>query len=96
MEESVREELEVLKGMLENWKRGFLSWASLDEDNDNVLQEFVEEVQLHVYPYVKRLVETDHLSEAEAKVFMSYCLNQVEDLRVKLSKAKNDQTGKEA
>lgn len=96
MEQNVREELEVLKGMLENWKTGFVGWASPDGDNEHVLEEFIEEVQLHVYPYVRRLVAADHLSEAEAKVFLGYCFDQVEDLRVELSKAKNDQTGKEA
>ena len=32
MEENVIKELDTLKGMLNNWKRGFLSWASPDGD----------------------------------------------------------------
>ena len=90
MEENVREELDVLKGMLDNWKRGFLSWASPEGDNDDVLLEFSEEIQMHVYPYVRRLFETNHLSEVEVKEFMHYCLSQVEDLRFQLSKAQTD------
>ena len=90
MEENVREELDVLKGMLDNWKRGFLSWASPEGDNDYVLLEFSEEIQMHVYPYVRRLFETNHLSNAEAKEFMDYCFSQVEDLRFQLSKAQID------
>jgi len=90
MEENVREELDVLKGMLDNWKRGFLSWASPEGDNDYVLLEFSEEIQMHVYPYVRRLFETNYLSEVEVKEFMHYCLSQVEDLRFQLSKAKTD------
>jgi len=75
---------------LDNWKRGFLSWASPEGDNDYVLLEFSEEIQMHVYPYVRRLFETNYLSEVEVKEFMHYCLSQVEDLRFQLSKAKTD------
>jgi hypothetical protein len=84
MEENVRKELDVLKGMLNNWKTGFVSWASPDGDNDHVLLEFSEEIQMNLYPYVRRLFETNHLSEFEAKEFMIYCLAQVEDLRDQL------------
>ena len=42
MEENVIKELDTLKGMLNNWKRGFLSWASPDGDNDYGLMEFAE------------------------------------------------------
>ena len=92
MEENVREELDVLKGMLDNWKRGFLSWASPEGDNDDVLLEFSEEIQMHVYPYVRRLFETNHLSEVEVKEFMHYCFSQVEELRLQLSKAETDES----
>lgn len=92
MEENVREELDVLKGMLDNWKRGFLSWASPDGDNDHVLLEFIEEIQTCVYPYVRRLFETNHLSDDEAKEFMQYCFSQVEDLRLQLGKAETDKS----
>lgn len=85
MEQNVRKELEVLKGMLHNWKTGFLSWASPDGDNEHVLLEFAEEIQSNLYPYVRRLFETNHLSDSEATEFMVYCFGQVEDLRVQLT-----------
>jgi hypothetical protein len=92
MEENVIKELDVLKLMLENWKTGFLSWASPDGDNDYVLLEFTEEIQLQLYPYVTRLRETEHLSDAEAKEFMDYCFSQVEDLRDQLRKVEVNQS----
>jgi hypothetical protein len=95
MEANVREELDVLKAMLDNWKRGFLSWASPDGDNEHVLLEFTEEIQINVYPYVTRLLQTNYLSDAEAKEFMDYCFSQVEDLRIQLSKAETDESKKE-
>ena len=95
MEEKVRAELDTLKGMLDNWKKGFLSWASPDGDNEHVLLEFSEEIQTHIYPYVRRLIETNYLTQAEAKEFMGYCVSQVEDLRIQLSKAETDESQKE-
>ena len=92
MEENVRHELEVLKQMMQNWKRGYLSWASPDGDNHHVLLEFSEEIQEQVYPYVTRLRETEHLSHAEAKEFMDYCYRQVEDLRDQLREVETDES----
>ena len=92
MEENVRQELEVLKQMMQNWKRGFLSWASPDGDNDHVLLEFTEEIQEQVYPYVTRLREAEHLNAAEAKEFMDYCHSQVEDLRDQLRQVETDES----
>ena len=90
MEENVRQELDVLKQMVNNWKRGYLSWASPDGDNQHVLLEFTEEIQEHIYPYVTRLRESEHLNDAEAKEFMDYCYRQVEDLRDQLEEVKTD------
>jgi len=84
MEEKTRKELEVLKGMLNNWKTGFLDWASPDGENDHVLMEFKEDIQTNLYPYVRRLHETSHLTTSEATEFMVYCFGQVEVLRDQL------------
>ena len=65
-------------------------------DNDHVLMEFTEDIQNHVYPFVRRLFETDHLSKDEVTEFMRYCFSQVEDLRAQLSKAETDESKKEA
>ena len=92
MEENVRKELDVLKQMMNNWKRGFLAWASPEGDNQHVLLEFTEEIQQQVYPYVTRLRETEYLSDAEAKEFMDYCHSQVEDLRNQLREVETDES----
>jgi hypothetical protein len=95
MEENVIKELDTLKGMLNNWKRGYLSWASPDGDNEYVLQEFREEMDEKLYPYVTRLLEAQHLSQSEAKEFMDYCYSQVEDLRDQFSKVETNESKKE-
>jgi hypothetical protein len=92
MEENVRQELEALRQMMQNWKRGFLHWAEPDGDNDHVLLEFSEEIQEQIYPYVTRLREVQHLSVSEAKEFMEYCHSQVEDLRDQLREVETDQS----
>jgi hypothetical protein len=95
MEENVVEELEALKVMLQNWKTGFLSWASPDGDNEHVILEFTEEIQMNLYPYVRRLFETNHLTMSEAKEFMMYCFSQVEDLRRQLMDTETNESKKE-
>ncbi len=81
MEENVQKELEVLKGMVLTWKREYLGWASSDEGDEFLAQEFREEIETHVYPYVRRLYECNYLSGSEAKEFLDFCNQQVEDLR---------------
>ncbi len=95
MEANVIKELDTLKGMLDNWKRGFLGWASPDGDNDYVLQEFRHEIDAQLYPYVTRLLENQHLTPSEGTEFMNYCYSQVEDLRDQLSKVETNESKKE-
>jgi len=92
VEENVRQELDTLKQMVNNWKRGFLGWASPNGDNDHVLQEFTEEIQQQVYPFVIRLREMEHLNASEAKEFLDYCYSQVEDLRNQLREVETNQS----
>ena len=95
MEENVIKELNTLKGMVLNWKRSFLGWASPGGDNDYVYQDFSEDIQKLVYPYVRRLYETKHLSASEAEEFMNNCYRQVDDLRVQLRDVETKQSKKE-
>lgn len=81
MEESVKKEVESLKLMARNWKEGFKTWLTPGEDNSYVYQEFIEEIETILLPYVGRLVETKHLTPAEAKGLVEYYLAQVEDLK---------------
>jgi phage/plasmid-associated DNA primase len=81
MEENVRKELEALKGMVLRWKREYLGWVSSDGGNEFLAKEFLEEIDTHVFPYVRRMYECNHLSGPEAKEFLDYCYNRVEELR---------------
>ncbi|NIN01614.1 MAG: hypothetical protein GTN55_09750 [Gammaproteobacteria bacterium] len=92
MDEAVRKELDTLKGMVLNWKKGFLGWASPEGDNEYVLQEFSEEIQNQIYPYVRRMFETKNLTESEAREFMNFCYSQVEALRNQLKEVENKES----
>lgn len=87
MEENTREELETIKGMVLRWKQSYLEWVSPDGGDEYLAREFSQEIETHVYPYVRRLQECKYLSGPEAKEFLDHCYSQVEDLRESLTEA---------
>ena len=91
MEENVQKELEALKGMVLRWKKSYLGWAPPDGGGEFLAREFSEEIDTHVYPYVRRLCECNYLSGSEAKEFLDFCYSEVEDLRDSLRKAEGEQ-----
>ena len=91
MDENVRKELEVLKGMVLTWKKDYVGWAPSEGGGEFLAKEFMEEIETHVYPYVRRLHECKHLSGSEAKEFLDFCYDQVEDLRNAVGEAEVEQ-----
>lgn len=81
MEESVQRELETLKGMVLRWKQDYLGWAPSEGGGEYLVRDFLEEIETHVYPYVKRLYECQYLSGVEAKAFLDFCYDQAAELR---------------
>lgn len=81
MEENVRKELEILKGMVLNWKKNYLGWAPPDGGWEYLPRELLEEIETHISPYIRRMYECDYLSPSEIREFMESCYMQVEDLR---------------
>lgn len=86
MDESVQRELDTLKGMVLSWKKSYLQEAPPGGEGEYLVIEFLEEIEIHVYPYTKRLYECNYLSQAEADQFLDFCYAQVEDLRQSLLK----------
>lgn len=91
MDENVRKELEVLKGMVLTWKKDYAGWAPSEGGGEFLAKEFMEEIETHVYPYVRRLYECKYLSGSEAKEFLDFCYDQVEDLRNAVGEAEVEQ-----
>ena len=80
MEDEVRKELETLKGMVLNWKKDYLGWAPSDGGGEFLARELMEEIETHVYPYVRRMFECNYLTQSEVNEFLEDCYGQVEDL----------------
>ena len=87
MEENVRKELEVLRGMVLTWKESYLGEASADGGGEFLAADFLEEIENHVSPYVWRLFDCQHLTGSEASEFLDFCYQEVEVLRQALSEA---------
>lgn len=84
MEENVRKELEVLKGMVVAWRDSYQAAGAADGSAEFLVHEFIEEIELHVHPYARRLWECEYLSKAEAGDLLDFCYRQVEELRTSL------------
>ncbi len=81
MEENVHKELETLKSMVFAWRENYRLTGSADGTDEFLVREFAEEIELHVYPYMRRLRECDYLTATEADEFLNFCDQQVEELR---------------
>lgn len=90
MDENVQKELETLKGMVLAWKRSYLELAASD-GGEYLVQEFLDEIETHVCPYVRRLYDCNYLSQSEAAEFLNFCYKEVEDLRNSLRQAEAEQ-----
>lgn len=96
MEENVKKELDTIKQMVLRWRESYLGWATSDGGNDYLIEEFSEEISMHVSPLVRRLLENKFLSTSEHHEFMESCYNQINELRdlIKIKEAEKKQTPK--
>ena len=77
------QEVKDLMRMAVNWRKGYESWLSTDGDNEYVFEEFVNEVQEHLLPYMNRMVEVGALSKKDASALVFFYMEQVEYLKEK-------------
>lgn len=77
------EELETLRGMVLAWRKDYSQSAPPrgGEDYLFLCQDFSYEIEEYVYPYIRRMVMTDHLDQEQASEFMDFCYRQVLELR---------------
>lgn len=74
-----QEELEHLRRRVELWREDFLRHAPSGGGEDwlFLVREFHAEIDEWLYPYVRRLVETEHITAREGADFMDFCYSQV-------------------
>jgi hypothetical protein len=89
MEEFAQREVAALQGMVLNWKSSHLASATPGEEWGFLADEFLEEIDMHVVPYARRLFECHYMSDSETKSLLDFCYDQVEDLRKLLEQAKS-------
>ncbi len=77
------EELETLRGMVLAWRQDYFQSAPArgGEDYLFLCQDFSQEIEEYVYPYVRRMVVTEHLDQGQARDFLDFCYRQVLELR---------------
>jgi len=73
------EELEHLRMRVGLWRDDYIRHATpgAGEEEFFLCQDFVHEIEEYLYPYLRRLVETKHLTPEEGVTFMDYCYAQV-------------------
>lgn len=76
------EELEHLRFRLGLWKEDYLRQAPANGGSDYffLCREFVHEIEEYLYPYVQRLIVTEHITREEGAQFMDFCYQQVLDV----------------
>jgi hypothetical protein len=75
------DELQILKGMVVAWKEDYSRSVPPDGGGEYLCQDFSFEIEEYLYPYLRRMVETDHISQDQAREFLEFCYRQVMELR---------------
>jgi hypothetical protein len=75
------DELQVLKRMVLAWKEDYTGSVPPDGGGEYLCQDFSYEIEEYLYPYLRRMVETDHISQDQAREFLEFCYRQVMELR---------------
>jgi hypothetical protein len=73
------EELERLRARIVWWREDYISHATPGggEEEFFLCKDFIHEIENYLYPYVRRLVETNHITPEECVTFMDFCYAQV-------------------
>jgi len=77
------EELGTLRGMVLTWRKDYFLSAPARGGQDFLFlcQDFSYEIEEYIYPYVRRMLGTEHIDQDQASEFMDFCHRQVLELR---------------
>ena len=81
MDKETKTETNDLHQMVQNWKRSWLGFYSTDGVNEWIYEEFVEEISVHIIPYIGRLYDTNYLTETDCGVFCERLFGEITDMR---------------
>ena len=76
------EELEHLRKRVCLWRDDYIRHATegAGEEEFFLCKDFIYEIEEYLYPYLRRLVETNHITPEECVEFMDYCYARVLDV----------------
>ena len=77
------EELDTLRGMVLAWREHYFQSAPAQGGQDFLFlcQDFSDEIEDYIYPYVRRMLGTDHIDQDQARAFLDFCYRQVLELQ---------------
>jgi len=75
------------------WKKSYLGSAPGDGGGEFLAEDFLEDIENHVSPYVRRLFDCQHLTGSEASEFLDFCYQEAENLRQVLAEGAAEQLG---
>jgi hypothetical protein len=80
------EEMEILRQRVVYWRDDYFSAAPPGggEEYLFLVNEFIQEVEDYLYPYVHRLRVTDHIDQEQLSTFMEFCYEQIYAVRDRL------------
>ncbi len=77
-------ELKKLEEMILAWKDHYLLQAGPEDGWEFLCDDFREEIESYVYPYLRRMYLCQALAWDEMQAFLDFCYIEVEDLRIKI------------
>ena len=79
------EELENLKTRVLAWRDSYFGLAPRgDREYLFLCNEFAAEIEEYVYPYINRMVVTEHIEPGQAAEILDFCFKQVRDMEAYL------------
>ena len=68
------------------WRESYFGSAPPKGGSDYqfLCSEFTFEIEEHIYPYVRRMLITQHIDPEQVAIFMDFCFQQVRDLQAYL------------
>jgi hypothetical protein len=74
------QELDAMKGMVSRWKESYARLVDESGGDEFLCEDFQEEIDQQVFPYLARLFETQHIVESQVREFLEFCTQQITEL----------------
>ncbi len=74
--------MELLRQRVCLWRDDYIRHATegAGEEEFFLCRDFIHEIEEYLYPYIRRLVETEHITPEECVDFMDFCYGRVLDV----------------